>query len=262
VSLIIERIVQDGPTFNPTALVLVPTREMAIQVHETIFQLSSRGTVASVLGVYEGKPITSQIGPLKHGVDIVVGTPGRILEHVKLKTLRIEQLKMLVLNQTDEMLDLGLVKEIETIVRETPKTRQTLLFSSTASPRILSLARKHLREPELIGIEPDEYDSIPVPETPDTDSVNLYFGVGKCAGVTPRDLVGAITNDGGLSGEQIGEIKIKQNFSLVAVPTEEAEGLLRKLRTSLIKGRKTKIRLERFQSKDKRSGGDSPGSST
>jgi len=80
---IIERILNDGPAYNPTALILVPTRELAIQVHEVIFQLSARGTVARVLGLFEGKPLTSQIGPLKHGVHIVVGTPGRVLEHVK-----------------------------------------------------------------------------------------------------------------------------------------------------------------------------------
>ena len=91
---IIERILNDGPAYNPTALILLPTRELAIQVHEVIFHLSARGTVARVLGAFEGKPLTGQIEPLKHGVDIVVGTPGRLLEHVKRKTLRIEQLKL------------------------------------------------------------------------------------------------------------------------------------------------------------------------
>ncbi|MBK5233887.1 MAG: DEAD/DEAH box helicase [Thermoleophilia bacterium] len=247
---VIERVVSDGPTYNPTALILVPTRELAIQVHEVIFQLSSRGAVANVLGVFEGKPITSQIGPLKHGVDIVVGTPGRVLEHVKRKTLRIEQLKILVLDRADEMLDQGLGRELEVIIGETPKkTRQTVIFSSSIPQRVVSMARDHLRDPVLIGIEPEALEFDSTADAPRLDLTNLYFGAGKSAGVTPRDLVGAITNEGGLIGEQIGAIKIKENFSLVAVPAEAADDIVRKLRTSRIKGRKVTIRLERFGSK-------------
>ena len=85
-------------------------------------------------------------------------------------------------------------------------------------------------------------------------AVNLYFGLGKAAGVTPRDLVGAIVNEGGLDRGEIGAIKIKQNFSLVAVPADQAERLVSKLRSSLIKGRKAKVRLERFRLKKKSQG--------
>ena len=77
--------------------------------------------------------------------------------------------------------------------------------------------------------------------------VNIYFGVGSKAGITPRDLVGAITNEGGLGGEQIGEVQVKANFSLVAVPASAAANVARKMKSSLVKGRKAKIRLERFQ---------------
>ena len=244
---IIERILNDGPAYNSTALVLVPTRELAIRVHEEIFQLTARGTVARVLGLFEGKPLTSQIGPLKHGVDIVVGTPGRVLEHVKRKTLRIEQLKILVLDRVDEMLDMQMARDVETIIGVTPKNRQTVLFSATSPPRVLRMAHQHLRDPELVGIAQEELDSIGFPEAPANAMVNLYFGAGRGNGVTPRDLVGVITNEGGLTGDQIGPIKIKQNFSLVAVPEEQAKSLAGKLRSSRIKGRKTKIRLERFQ---------------
>ena len=79
--------------------------------------------------------------------------------------------------------------------------------------------------------------------------MNLYFGAGKGAGITPRDLVGTITNEGGLNGEQIGATKVKQNFSLVAVPAEDADEVVRKLRSSRIKGRKVTVRLERFKSR-------------
>lgn len=244
----IERVVVDGPTYNPTALILLPTRELAIQAHEEAFQLSGRGINARVLGAFEGKPLTSQIGPLKHGTDIVVGTPGRVLEHVKRRTLRIEQIKMVALDRVDEMIERRLAGDLETILGNTPRTRQTILLSGSTPPRVLALGQKHLRDPELIGIDPDELESLPAPEGP-AIPVNIYFGVGKAAKVTPKDLVGAITNEGGLDGSLIGAIKIKQNFSLVAVPAEEAEALVRKLRSSLIKGRKAKVRLERFQLK-------------
>ena len=243
---IIERILKDGPAYSPTALILVPTRELAIQVHEHIFQLSERGTVARVLGLFEGKPLTSQIGPLKHGVDLIVGTPGRVLEHVKRKTLRIEQLKILVFDRTDEILDLSLAREVGSIVEATPKTRQTVLLSSTSPPRVLRLAHQHLHNPDLVGISAEEFGSVAPTEMPAAAMVNLYFGAGKGNGVTPRDLVGVITNEGGVSGEEIGPIKVKQNFSLVSVPANQAKPLVSKLQTSRIKGRKVKIRLERF----------------
>jgi len=244
----IERVLADGPAYNATALILLPTRELAIQTHEEVFQLSALGANARVVGAFEGKPLTSQIGPLKHGTDIVVGTPGRVLEHVKRRTLRIEQLKMIVLDRVDEMIERRLTRDLESIFDSTPKTRQTILLTGITSPRALAFGHRHLRDPELIGIEREEFDSLPEPEGPATP-VNIYFGLGKGAKITPRDLVGAITNEGGLDGDLVGAIKIKQNFSLVAVPAEDAEEIVRKLRPSLIKGRKTKIRLERFQMK-------------
>ncbi|MBK8295179.1 MAG: DEAD/DEAH box helicase [Solirubrobacterales bacterium] len=249
---VIERVIRDGPTYNPTALILVPSRELAIQLHETIFQLSSRGAIANVLGVFEGKPVTSQIGPLKHGVDIVVGTPVRVLEHVKRRTLRIEQIKILFLDRVDEMLDQGHVRDVESIIGSTPKTRQTGLFSATIPQSVLSLAHKHLDEPELIGIEPGDYESAAAPEGPKEHLVNLYFSAGRGAGVTPSDLVGAITGEGELSGDRIGEVRIKENFSLAAVPGADADGIVRKLRTTRIRGRKVTVRLERFKSKKNR----------
>ncbi|MEX0621133.1 MAG: DEAD/DEAH box helicase [Solirubrobacterales bacterium] len=243
---IIESILSDGPSYGPTALILVPSRELAIQVHEDVFQLSARGTAARVLGLFEGKPLTSQIGPLKHGVDIVIGTPGRVMEHVKRKTLRIEQLKILVFDRADEILNTGASRDVASILDETPKTRQTVLFSATTPPRILNLAHKHLRDPELVGITATDFESVEPQEAPSTSVVNIYFGAGKGGGVTPRDLVGVITNEGGLEGEQIGAISIRQNFSLVAVPEDCAKGLVSSLKSSLVRGRKVKIRLERF----------------
>ena len=247
---VIERVHRDGPTYNPTALVLTPSREQAIKVHEEFFQLTSRGTIASALGVFEGKPVTSQIGPLKHGVDIVVGTPARVLEHVKRRTLRIEQLKILVLTEVDQLLEAGLGRDVEAIVAETPKkTRQTIITSGTAPLPVISMGRQYLRDPELVGVDREEYESVETPAAVDGKQVNIYFGAGSKAGVTPRDLVGAMTNEGGLDGAQIGAIEIKGKFSLVAVPASAAANVVRKMKSSRIKGRKVKIRLERFKAK-------------
>ncbi len=244
---ILERILRDGPAYNPTAVILSPTRERAIEVHEALFQYSSRGSTARVLGAFEGKPVTSQIGPLKHGTDIVAGTPGRVLEHVRRRTLRVEQLKILVIDGADGIIDEDLAAETAEIIEATPKTRQTIMLTGSVTAPVLVMARRHLRDPELAGVGREEFDSVEAPAPPPGKMVNLYIGVGSKAGVTPRDLVGAVTNEGGLAGDQVGEIQIKANFSLVAVPASAAANVVRKMKTSLVKGRKAKIRLERFQ---------------
>ncbi len=244
----IERVVGDGPAYGPTALILVPDRESSIRFHETAFQLASKGATARILGLIEGKPLTSQIGPLKHGTDIVVGTPGRVAEHVRRKTLRVEQLKIIALVRADEMLDHG--NELRTVIEKTPTTRQSIITAGVGDDRVLSLAHRLLREPELLGVTSEELRAV-APEKPAVRMSNLHFDLGKGAGVGPADLVGVITREGGLNAEMIGEIKVKQNFSLVAVPAADAESLVHKLKGSRLKGRKTKIRLERFRSKPK-----------
>ena len=226
---------------------IAPTRERAIEVHEAVFRYSSRGSTARVLGAFEGKPVTSQIGPLKHGTDIVAGTPGRVLEHVRRRTLRIEQLKILVIDGADGIFEAGLEGEVAEIIDATPKTRQTIMLTGSTPTPVLTMARRQLRDPELAGVAREDFESVEAPAPPPGRMVNIYFGVGSKAGITPRDLVGAITNEGGLGGEQIGDVRIKANFSLVAVPASAAANVARKMKSSLVKGRKAKIRLERFQ---------------
>ena len=244
---VIERVLRDGPAYNPTAVILSPSRERAIEVHEAVFRYSSRGSTARVLGAFEGKPVTSQIGPLKHGTDIVAGTPGRVLEHVRRRTLRIEQLKILVIDGADGIFEAGLEGEVAEIIDATPKTRQTIMLTGSTPTPVLTMARRQLRDPELTGVAREDFESVEAPAPPPGRMVNIYFGVGSKAGITPRDLVGAITNEGGLGGEQIGEVQVKANFSLVAVPASAAANVARKMKSSLVKGRKAKIRLERFQ---------------
>ncbi|GII65971.1 DEAD-box ATP-dependent RNA helicase CshA [Sphaerisporangium krabiense] len=136
----------------PTALVLVPTRELAVQVSEAIHRYG-RDLGARVLPIYGGQPIGRQLRELQRGVDVVVATPGRALDHMGRKTLRLEGLKLVVLDEADEMLDMGFADDIEAILQETPEGRQTVLFSATMPPRIDSIARAHLKEPVRIQIE-------------------------------------------------------------------------------------------------------------
>ncbi|MBA3368577.1 MAG: DEAD/DEAH box helicase, partial [Geodermatophilaceae bacterium] len=134
---------------NPVALILVPTRELAVQVSEAIHRYG-RELGTRVLPIYGGQPIVRQLRILERGVDVVVATPGRALDHIARKTLRLDQLETVVLDEADEMLDMGFAEDIEAILTETPKTRQTVLFSATLPPRIDKIARKHLRDPSRI----------------------------------------------------------------------------------------------------------------
>src|SRR5689334_8060094 len=147
---------------GPQALVLVPTRELAEQVSQAVHRYG-RELGVRVLPVYGGQPITHQLRVLRSGVDIVVGTPGRVLDHIERGTLQLGEVRAVVLDEADEMLDMGFAEDIEAILAETPDTRQTVLFSATMPPRIDAIARRHLREPLRIrmGRETAAADSLP-----------------------------------------------------------------------------------------------------
>src|SRR6188768_1835327 len=132
-------------------LVLVPTRELAMQVSEAIHKYAD-GTAISVVPLYGGAGMEQQIRALERGAHIVVATPGRALDHIRRKTLRLDGIRILVLDEADEMLDMGFAEDIELIIEGTPATRQTALFSATLPARILSIAKKHLRSPARVTI--------------------------------------------------------------------------------------------------------------
>ena len=138
-------------TGEPVALVLVPTRELAVQVSEAIHRYG-RDLGARVLPIYGGQPIGRQLRVLDGGVDVVVATPGRALDHIARGTLRLDQLDTVVLDEADEMLDMGFAEDIEAILRDVPEQRQTVLFSATMPDRIDGMARQHLRDPIRIAI--------------------------------------------------------------------------------------------------------------
>jgi ATP-dependent RNA helicase DeaD len=132
-------------------LVLVPTRELAMQVAEAVHRYA-RGSGMAVVPLYGGASMQQQIRALDRGADIVVATPGRALDHIRRKTLLLESLRVLVLDEADEMLDMGFAEDIDTILESTPPTRQTVLFSATMPARILSIAKRHLKNAERITI--------------------------------------------------------------------------------------------------------------
>jgi ATP-dependent RNA helicase DeaD len=148
---ILQRILTEGGQAEPLALVLVPTRELAVQVCEAMRGYGHDMGVR-VLPVYGGEPIGRQLGALKRGVDIVVATPGRALDHINRGTLKLSGLEVVVLDEADEMLDMGFAEEIEAILASTPGERQTALFSATMPPRIDGMVRRHLRDPVRVEL--------------------------------------------------------------------------------------------------------------
>ena len=135
----------------PRGLVLVPTRELAMQVSEAAHKYA-RGAGITVVPVYGGASMMQQIRSLERGADIVVGTPGRVLDHVRRQSLTLDGIRVLVLDEADEMLDMGFAEDLDEILTATSTERQTALFSATMPPRLKGIAERHLREPQRITI--------------------------------------------------------------------------------------------------------------
>ena len=140
---------------HPSALVLVPTRELAIQVAEAVRRYGKELHV-NVLAIYGGQAIGQQVHPLRRGVDVVVATPGRALDHIRRRTLQLPHVRSVVLDEADEMLDMGFAEDLEPILEEIPGDRQTALFSAAMPSRIAAIAQRHLKNPVevKIGREP------------------------------------------------------------------------------------------------------------
>jgi ATP-dependent RNA helicase DeaD len=140
---------------STSALVLVPTRELAMQVAEALHKYG-RELGARILPVYGGQPIGQQLRGLRRGVDIVVATPGRAVDHLKRGSLRFDGVQVVILDEADEMLDMGFAEDLETILSATPDERQTALFSATISPTITRIAKRHLRDPARIKVHAEK----------------------------------------------------------------------------------------------------------
>ena len=151
------------PEGKPQALIVAPTRELALQVSGDV-ELAGKDRGLRVLTVYGGVGYDGQLDALKSGVDVVVGTPGRLIDLINRKALDISHVHALVLDEADEMLDLGFLPDVERLLRSTPETRQTMLFSATMPAAIVALARTHMRHPMNIRAE-SSYDTAMVPAT-------------------------------------------------------------------------------------------------
>jgi ATP-dependent RNA helicase DeaD len=150
------------PRSKPSALILVPTRELAMQVAEAVHRYG-RSLSAAVLAVYGGQSFDQQFRALKRGVDVVVATPGRAHDLVRRGVLRLGGISVLVLDEADEMFDMGFAEDLDALLAATPATRQTMLFSATLPPQIKAIASKHLRNPVEIQVarEPLEAGEVP-----------------------------------------------------------------------------------------------------
>ena len=149
----VEKISRD--TTEVRALVITPTRELAVQVAEELNKIGQYKGVRT-LPIYGGQDIERQIRALAKGPQIVVGTPGRLMDHMRRRTLRLNNIATVILDEADEMLNIGFIEDIETILREIPQERQTMLFSATISLQIRNLANKFLHDPAFISIQPKE----------------------------------------------------------------------------------------------------------
>jgi ATP-dependent RNA helicase DeaD len=140
---------------RPRALILVPTRELAMQVAEAIHKYAKRTTLV-VVPLYGGAPMDLQIRALRRGADIVVATPGRALDHLRRQTLQLDTIGVLILDEADEMLDMGFAEDLEALLTATPPARQTALFTATMAPRIASIALRHLKQPAQVTIKTEK----------------------------------------------------------------------------------------------------------
>ncbi len=134
------------------AIVLLPTRELAIQVAEEIRRLAKFMHGIKVLPVYGGQDIVRQIRSLKDGVQVVIGTPGRVMDHMRRKTIRVDHVHTVVLDEADEMLNMGFLEDMETILSQLPEERQTVMFSATMPPAIAEIARKFQQDPVMVRV--------------------------------------------------------------------------------------------------------------
>ncbi len=155
---------------KPQVVILCPTRELAIQVAEELQSVLKYRKEITILPVYGGQPIDRQIRTLNSGAHVVIGTPGRTIDHIKRGTLKLENVRTVVLDEADEMLNMGFIDDVEQILQHVPRERQTLLFSATMPRPILNLTRKYQKDPEYIKVVHQQLT------VPNVDSIILRSG--------------------------------------------------------------------------------------
>jgi ATP-dependent RNA helicase DeaD len=147
---LIEKLSGGGKSVQ--ALVLVPTRELALQVAEELNSLKGEKSL-QIAAIYGGQSMREQLRRLEHGVDIVVGTPGRVIDHLERKSLQLNALKFLVLDEADEMLNMGFIDDVETIIKNANKDKRMLMFSATMAAPLMKIAEKYMGEKEIVAVK-------------------------------------------------------------------------------------------------------------
>jgi ATP-dependent RNA helicase DeaD len=160
---IIEMLPRRG--ISPEAVILCPTRELAVQVAEELMRLAKYRRDLHIVPIYGGQAIQTQLSSLKRGARIIVGTPGRVMDHMQRGTLRFDKVRMVVLDEADKMLDMGFVDDMKTILWAMPEERQTLLFSATMPQSIMDLVRKFQKDPLVVNVVGEQ---VTVPEVEQT----------------------------------------------------------------------------------------------
>jgi ATP-dependent RNA helicase DeaD len=189
---LIERLDPTDPSVQ--AIVLVPTRELAVQVTSEIDRLGS-GSGLRAVAVYGGQSIRTQLAALARGAQIVVGTPGRVQDHMQRGTLRLDRVRVAVLDEADEMLDIGFADDMERILRHTPRERQTALFSATLPPFIRRMIIRYMRDPAWVDvIEPEAAPTVETVEqiaylVSERDKVDAFVEIYNDIADDPRILV-------------------------------------------------------------------------
>jgi ATP-dependent RNA helicase DeaD len=190
------------------SIILAPTRELAIQVNDELLRIA-KFTKIKLLPVYGGQPIDRQISALRRGIDIIVGTPGRVLDLIKRKVLDLSSVKFLVLDEADEMLNMGFIDDIEEIIKQCDEERQTMLFSATMPAEIKKLAKRYMK--------------------PETKHIAILKNTMTVAAKVNR--------------EDVGDIDILEKFSFVNVTEAAAESIIKHCSGKKLTGRKVNIEI-------------------
>ena len=216
------------------ALVLVPTRELCLQVAGDI-DTAGRDAGVRAVAIVGGRPLGPQIVALNEGAQVVVGTPGRVLDHMRQGYLKLDKLRILVVDEADEMLDLGFLPDVETIIAATPEHRQTMLFSATMPKAVVALARRYARRPTFVHAEPEgEQATVPatrqlffqvhplnrfqvlcrILDAPDRDRVAVFRRTKRGVDRTIKGLVDEGYRAGALHGDmpQVVREKVMRSF--------------------------------------------------
>lgn len=210
-------------------LLLCPTRELAVQACDEVRKLAKYTSSVKPVAVYGGAPIERQISQLRFA-NIVIGTPGRVMDHMRRRTLKLNNLKMIILDEADEMLSMGFREDIETILQETPEERQTILFSATMPPEIMKIIRNYQKDPQIVEVNRSQVtlDSISqfyydVPMGRKNDALNLLLHFDNPARsiifCNTKRMVDELTNylnDSGFKAEGLhGDLKQSQRTTVM-----------------------------------------------